>query len=159
MQPAAWEKIKSTVLYLRKKGYRVDGIGWQAHLNDRENVALNPEALQYLDSLISWAHAHDLAFHITEFDYKTTGRWDARTAERQAQAYANILKVLLRHRDKGLVTWNTWGLQDGNNNYTNGHRYMFDEQLRAKPAYYAVQKVLEHPDDLMPVFGNSEPAK
>ena len=33
MQKPMWDKIKRLVLYLRKKGLRVDGIGWQAHVN------------------------------------------------------------------------------------------------------------------------------
>ncbi len=152
MQPVMWEKVKATVLYLKKKGYRVDAIGWQAHLRERDGVGLDPAALAYLDSLISWAHAHGMEFHITEFDFRQKGTWNAEKAQRQAIVYANVLKVLLRHRDEGVVAWNTWGIADGNTQYTDGHRYMFDEQLRAKPAYYAVQQVLAHPDELEPVF-------
>jgi len=158
MDPHVWDRVKKTVLYLKKKGYRVDGIGWQAHLKENDNVGLDPESLKYLSDLISWTHAHGMAFHITEFDYKMPDPWNERAAEKQAIVYANILKVLLSHCGEGLVTWNTWGLQDGNTRCTDGHRYMFDEELRAKPAYYAVQKVLENPDDLTPVFDLPEPA-
>ena len=152
MEPAVWEKVKSTVLYLRKKGYRVDGIGWQAHLKEHDNVGLDPKALKYLGKLIDWAHANDLEFHVTEITYKLEGNFDAYAAQKQALSFANILKVLLSKRQTGVVTYNTWGLQDGKDQYNDGHRFIFDEQLRAKPAYYAIQKVLENPDDLELVF-------
>ena len=32
MQTEMWEKLKETILYIRSKGYRVDGIGWQGHI-------------------------------------------------------------------------------------------------------------------------------
>ena len=153
MQPQVWERVKRTVLYLKDKGYRVDAIGWQAHLRDRDDLALDPDALAYLDSLIRWTHAHGMEFHITEFDYRQTGEWTSQKARKQAAVYGNVLKVLLRHRHEGAVVWNTWGLADGHNRYTDGHRYMFDEKLRAKPAYYELQRILEHPEDLEPVFG------
>ncbi len=148
MDPVVWNKVKSTVLYLKKKGYRVDAIGWQAHLKPDNNVGLDPKALKYLGKLIDWTHAHGMEFHVTELDDKIAGPYNDKAAKIQAMAYGNILKVLLSKRHSGVVACNTWGLQDGNGKYNNGHRYMFDHELRAKPAYYAFQKILEHPDDL-----------
>jgi arylsulfatase A-like enzyme/GH35 family endo-1,4-beta-xylanase len=152
MEPEVWEKVKSTVLYLRKKGCRVDGIGWQAHLKNDNNVGLNKKDLEYLANLIDWAHANNLEFHVTEIDYKIKGTYDIAAAQKQAIAYANILKILLSKRGSGVVGYNTWGLKDGFGRYDNKHRFIFDEQLRAKPAFYAIQKVLENTDDLKPVF-------
>ena len=152
MDPKVWERVKSTVLYLKKKGLRVDAIGWQAHLKPDNNVGLDPKALKYLGKLIDWTHAHGMEFHVTELDDKVRGKYDDRAAKIQALAYSNILKVLLSKRHSGVVACNTWGLQDGNGKYNNGHRYMFDNELRAKPAFYAFQKVLEHPDNLQLVF-------
>jgi GH35 family endo-1,4-beta-xylanase len=148
MDPVVWEKVKSTVLYLKKKGYRVDAIGWQAHLKENDNVGLDPKALAYLGKLIDWTHAHGMEFHITELDDKISGTFNDEEAKKQAMAFGNILKVLLSKRNSGVVACNTWGLQDGKGKYNNGYRYMFDSQLRAKPAYYAFQKILENPNDL-----------
>ncbi len=158
MNPVVWEKVKTTVLYLKKKGLRVDAIGWQAHLKENDNVGLDPKALAYLGKLIDWTHAHGMEFHVTELDDKVSGTFNDEEAQKQAMAYANILKVLLSKRQSGTVACNTWGLQDGSGKYNNGHRYMFDHELRAKPAYYAFQKVLENPGDLKLVFPQSAQA-
>ena len=156
MEPAAWEKVKKTVLYLKKKGLRVDGIGWQAHLRPDVNVALNKKDLKYLEDLIDWAHSNGLEFHVTEIDYtfKNSDAFTKKMAEEQAVTYANILKVLLKKRNTGVVGFNTWGLYDGpvDNKHRGNYRFIFDEKLRAKPAYYAIQKVLENPDDLELTF-------
>ncbi len=45
-EEAAWEKIKELVIYLRGLDLRVDGIGWQAHLD------------------LGWEKAHTLNFGI-----------------------------------------------------------------------------------------------
>jgi len=59
----SWNLIKETVSYLRNQGLRVDGIGWQAHLNvSWEKIAGQKAALM---NLIDWAHQNDLEFHIT----------------------------------------------------------------------------------------------
>ena len=56
--------------YLKENGYRVDGIGWQAHLKDFEKLALNKEKLDFFTSLIDWSHRNGLDFHVTEMDYR-----------------------------------------------------------------------------------------
>ncbi len=152
MEPAVWEKVKSTILYLKEKGLRVDAIGWQAHLKEDDNVGLGPKALKYLGELIDWAHQHGMEFHVTEIDYKMNEPYDDFAAEKQAIAYNNVLKVLLSKRKQGKVAYNIWGMQDGTGQYSDGHRYIFDEELRAKPVFYALQKTLENPDDLELIF-------
>ena len=65
-----WDKVKETILYIRSKGYRVDGIGWQAHIGlSASNKAIlenTDEELRKLSDLIDWAHKNNLEFHITE---------------------------------------------------------------------------------------------
>jgi GH35 family endo-1,4-beta-xylanase len=153
MEPEMWEKVKSVILYLKKQGLRVDGIGWQAHLQSDEELAFNQKDLDYFAGLIDWAHANGLEFHVTEIDYKIKNpNVSSADLKKQAVAYANILKVLLSRRNTGVVTYNTWGLKDGVQKYHNQSRFIFDKDLRAKPAYYALQKVLSNPDDLMPDY-------
>jgi endo-1,4-beta-xylanase len=62
--PASWDVIKETIAYLRNRGLRVDGIGWQAHVEAGwETTAGQTDALK---DLIDWAHQNNLEFHITE---------------------------------------------------------------------------------------------
>ena len=58
------EQSKETILYLKNKGLRIDGLGWQGHLGDNVVLSLNQSKLNYLLSIIDWAHDNDLDFHI-----------------------------------------------------------------------------------------------
>lgn len=61
-----WSRMKDLVKYLRSKGRRVDGIGWQAHIDTGwEKV---PGNLKRLDNFISWCHNNNLEFHITKLN-------------------------------------------------------------------------------------------
>ena len=70
VESEGWEKVKSTILYLKNKGLRVDGVGWQGHLKDHIDLGMDKQSLDYLSDLIDWAHKNELDFHITEFDYR-----------------------------------------------------------------------------------------
>ena len=107
-------KVKQTILYLKSEGYRIDGLGWQAHLRSDMNLAMDEKQLKYFSSLIDWAHDNDLDFHVTEIDYKImSNSKNSKSFLDQAAAYANILKVLLEKSNNGVVTFNTWGMVDG----------------------------------------------
>ena len=142
MEEVMWEKVKETILYLKAKGFRVDGLGWQAHMNSEEDLPFDSHQLEYLSSLIQWTHAQNLTFHVTEIDYKIKGEVNTESLNRQADAYTNILKVLLNNRQGGRVTFNTWGLVDGNSQWTDQSRFIFNEQGEPKPVYHALGQVL-----------------
>jgi GH35 family endo-1,4-beta-xylanase len=148
MEPKMWNKVKETILYLKKKGYRIDGLGWQAHLRSNKPLALDKKQLDYFASLIDWAHQHGLDFHVTEIDYKI---WDSvksqKALKEQADAYANILKVLLSKRNQGVVTFNTWGMVDGlKGKHHDMYRFIFEQNLNPKPAYFALREAIINPD-------------
>jgi endo-1,4-beta-xylanase len=141
-EPKAWARIKKTIKYLRDQGLRVDGIGWQAH------VSLGWEQgrgkLEWLDALIAWAHANKLSFHITENNVFMKRKKDE---DAQAKTFAAIMRVLLKHRRGGEVSWNVWNFSDADQ-WVQTSKYdgcIFARDYRPKPAYYALQKLLENP--------------
>lgn len=139
-RPASWKLIKETIVYLRAKGLRVDGIGWQAHINSGWATAEN---LDGLGGLVDWAHENDLEFHITEASvWLKNGNFQA-ALEEQAATYRAIIEVLLEKRTTGRVAWNTWHIDDGHGWRNAWYPSLFDANYRAKPAYYAIQDALE----------------
>lgn len=140
MEEPMWDKVKATVLYLRENDLRVDGIGWQAHIDvGWENNFGN---IRRLEELIDWAHENDLSFHITEMNVWLDPNDPSEKA--QADTFAAVFETLLKKRDSGEVTWNTWNLSDATAWTKTRHKRgcIFDKKMSAKPAYYAIQKKL-----------------
>ncbi len=146
MEPKMWERVKRTILYLRNQGYRVDGIGWQAHLKSSETLMLDEESLNFLSELIDWAHEHQLEFHVTEIDYKLLDNNNSSEAlKKQSKAYSNVLRTLLSKRKTGVVTFNTWGMVDKNTSkHTDMFRFIFDKNGKPKPTYFAIKETLKN---------------
>lgn len=150
MQPVMWDRVKETILYLKNKGLRVDGLGWQSHLRDNVVLSLNKEKLDYLLSLIDWAHQNELDFHITEIDYRLVGNSpNATNFNRQAQGYTNILKSLIAKRSSGVVTFNTWGIYDKNNISSHEFKYLYDSNLNPKKAVDEMKIALKNKNSTM----------
>ena len=141
MEEVMWERVKETIIYLKDKGLRVDGIGWQAHLSSRMKYGENE--IQYLSDLIDWSHQNNLEFHITEMDYKIFGDVTKQKQEIQAKAYSDVLKTLLSKKNNGLVTFNTWGIVDRVGIHTDKSRFIFDLAGNPKLAYYKMKNILE----------------
>lgn len=141
MEEVMWERVKETIMYLKDKGLRVDGIGWQAHLSSRMKYGENE--IQYLSDLIDWSHQNNLEFHITEMDYKIFGEVTKQKQEIQAKAYSDVLKTLLSKKNNGLVTFNTWGIVDRVGIHTDKSRFIFDLAGNPKLAYYKMKNILE----------------
>ncbi|NHZ84655.1 MAG: hypothetical protein GWP19_02100 [Planctomycetia bacterium] len=137
---ASWDLIKETIVYLRARGLRVDGIGWQAHINNGWATTKN---LDRLRNLIDWAHNNDLEFHITEASVWLKNGTSQTLLEEQANTYKAILEVLLKKQSNGKVGWNTWHIDDGTGWHTEWYPSLFDANFEAKPAYFAIQEALE----------------
>jgi len=139
---SSWNLIKSTIGYLRDLDLRVDGIGWQAHVDNGWSTTTN---LNRLRDLIDWAHENDLEFHVTEASVWINGDHTESAFETQAETYSKIVEVLLEKRSNGIVGWNTWHIDDGHGWYAVERApSLFDEDYEAKPAYYAIQELLEN---------------
>ncbi|MFC1760530.1 endo-1,4-beta-xylanase [Planctomycetota bacterium] len=143
MEEAMWEKVKALIPYLREQGLRVDGIGWQAHINT--GWERQPGNLERLHALIDWAHAHELSFHVTEMNAWLKGK--EKDFNQQAETFVGIVEALLEHRENGVVTWNVWNISDADawRQQEKKEGCLFDREYRAKPGYYAIQKRLENP--------------
>ncbi|MGB7325654.1 MAG: endo-1,4-beta-xylanase [Rubripirellula sp.] len=136
MEPEAWKKLCATVMYLRDKNVRVDGIGWQAHIHAGfEQDAGN---MQRLNQLIDWAHKNELEFHVTENTVWTKDGDDAA----QAATFRAIIHTLLQHSSDGVVTWNAWQMRDTDTKRPDNRGNLFDKDGNPKPSYYAVQQEL-----------------
>lgn len=138
----SWNLIKETIGYLRDLGLRVDGIGWQAHVNNGWGSAAS---LNRLRELIDWAHENDLEFHVTEASVWINGEHTEAAYETQATTYTKILEVLLEKRLNGVVGWNIWHIDDGAGWNVDLVPSLFNANYEAKPAYYAIQQLLENP--------------
>ena len=58
-----------------------------------------------------------------------------------------IAAVVLENRQSGVVTWNVWNLSDGDS-WSEKKAFdgcLFDRDYSPKPAYYALQQLLEKP--------------
>ncbi len=138
-QRESWNKIKQSILYLRDLGLRVDGIGWQAHVDVGWETQSN---MNNLNSLIDWAHNNNLEFHVTEasvwLNVNTPAAWEA-----QAVTYRAIIDALISKRTSGKVGWLTWHIDDGHGWHIERFPSIFDIDYEPKPAYYAIQAALE----------------
>jgi GH35 family endo-1,4-beta-xylanase len=133
------EKVKETIVYLRDSGYRVDGLGWQAHV---EVGWATEENLNHLRDVIDWCQQRNLEFHITEFDAWIMNKY-TQTFEDQAYTYKAIMDVMLEKLDTLTMGWNTWHITDAAGWKTERLPSLFDDKYRPKPAYYAFQLALE----------------
>jgi GH35 family endo-1,4-beta-xylanase len=151
LEKAATEKVKETILYLRVKGLRVDGIGWQAHVDmGWEKI---PGNVDFLSETIEWAHAHKLEFHVTECNVALPKEAGPDEDGRTAETYAAIMRALLEHRNTGVVAWNCWHLRDYVVRGKTRTALLFAEDGTPKKAYYAVRRLLEYP----PPVAKSQP--
>ncbi|TRX53936.1 endo-1,4-beta-xylanase [Thalassomonas sp. M1454] len=138
--------MKELVIYLRYRGLRIDGIGWQAHMRNEyvEFADRNHQRLKTLDELVKWAHSNNLEFHVTETNIhlKNEVPYEEQLV---ADAFTNILEVLLNNRDTGVVGWSVWTIADVPHfkDKTIKTLGIWSDDLVPHKAYYQVQKLLE----------------
>ncbi len=146
MEPEMWGKVKGLIEYLQEEGLRVDGVGWQAHIN--AGFEKDEDQMNRLRSLIEWAQARGMEFHVTEFTcwIRKENEGEAVTEEDlrdQAKTYRAILTLLNDYADKGVVTWCTWQIKDTDTERHFLRGNMFDADAKPKRAYYAIRSGLK----------------
>jgi len=104
-EPEVWENMKKLVIYLRERGLRVDGVGWQAHV--RPNWEKKSGNLERLYEFIDWCHANALEFHITELNIWSPSEV-AEQYEDQANTFTEIIRAMVKKQHTGVVTINFW---------------------------------------------------
>ncbi len=151
MQKPMWNKVKETILYLRSKGLRVDGIGWQGHLKlsrtTGDFIEKTDEALIELSNLIDWAHANDLDFHVTELDYKVIDKSKLEDEfQTQAILYQKIVNVLKSKTSTGVVTLNLWDMGERFKKPNIYFQSIYDKEYNPTPAYNVIKNALIYND-------------
>ncbi len=133
------DTMKYLVEYLEAKGRRIDGIGWQAHIDSGwEEVEGN---LERLASFIDWCHAKGLAFHITEMNVYIDGEPTDESLEAQANTFAAITNTMFTRQANGVVGINFWHTLDIDSSSGKYGCIWYDDGT-AKPAYEAIQMEL-----------------
>ncbi|TLX71261.1 hypothetical protein E9993_20795 [Labilibacter sediminis] len=145
MSPLIWNKIKDLVSYLRDNGYRVDGIGWQAHISYGRDVEWeSPEvSIQALKDLIAWSHQHELEFYVTECNIHVPVK-DPGTELQHVATYMNIFNAVIEMRHSGVVSFNLWNIKDVSH-FSNKNKLViapWDANLRPKAIYEEMKKAL-----------------
>jgi GH35 family endo-1,4-beta-xylanase len=149
MQKPMWDKLKETILYLRSKGLRVDGIGWQGHLKLNKTtgdfIEKTDEALKDLSDLIDWAHANDLDFHVTELDYKVVDKSNLKDEfQTQAVIYKKIINTLQSKVKTGVVTLNLWDMGERLKKPDIYFQSIYDANYNPTPAYNVIKNALKN---------------
>ncbi|MCR8659773.1 endo-1,4-beta-xylanase [Paenibacillus endoradicis] len=110
----------------------IDGMGMQGHYN----VNTNPELVKLsLEKFISLG----VEVSITELDIQAGSNYQLseKQANDQGYLYAQLFNLFKDHKDDiARVTF--WGLDDNTSWRASTNPLLFDKNLQAKPAYYAV---------------------
>ncbi len=137
------------VKHLQSKGIRIDGVGMQLH------GGLTWPEVEDLEYAITTLAATGVKVMVTELDIRTqqfgyrgadisrvrrqnNNESDPETQQKLADKYAEIFKVLLKHKqDISRVTF--WGVYD-KTSWIGGSPLLFDRNYQPKQAFHAVVK-------------------
>lgn len=119
----------------------IEGIGMQGHYNQNTNPANVENSIKLFSTL------PDVAVSITELDvnYSNSGRLSELQLQRQALKYAQLFDIFKRYSagpanngDGRIERVTFWGTNDGDSWRSSGFPLLFDKNLRAKEAFFAV---------------------
>jgi endo-1,4-beta-xylanase len=138
--------IYTMVQDFRRRGVPIDGIGFQTHIYN-----LDPNFASMAANLARFSKL-GIQIHITEMDVAlpVTEAGSAKKSadlDRQAEIYREIVKICLQ--TPGCTAIQTWGVTDKYSwlgratHQTKGAGLLFDRLYQPKPAYDALQQVLD----------------
>lgn len=151
--PEKRKKLITLITGLQERKIPVTAIGSQTHIS-----ATSP-SYEELERTIVELASLGLPIHITELDVNTAERGQQnvgadvtnnagvtgggqvdKALERQADQYANLFKICLKHKDSvKMIT--LWGVNDAVSWRAAGKPLLFDGENQPKPAFEAVLKV------------------
>lgn len=138
-EETVWERMKELVKYLRDKGRRVDGLGWQAHIDT--GWEKEPGNLERLDNFITWCHQNGLEFHITEMNVWIKDQ-DFTRENDQAETFAAVIETVLRHSSEGVTGVSFWNVRDEDTANPDWMGTIWRNDGTPRPAYARIKKVL-----------------
>jgi len=147
-QKPLWNKLKKSVKYIRSKGYRVDGIGWQGHLllskSTYDIVNHLDKGIKDLSNLIDWAHKNDLDFHVTELDYFVGDNSNLnQDLIDQKIIYSRIINLLIEKSKNGVVTLNFWDIGERYKKGKGFFQSIYSKDLKPNPSYELISNLLK----------------
>ncbi|MFE6076430.1 endo-1,4-beta-xylanase [Paenibacillus sp. NPDC057886] len=122
----------------------IDGIGMQGHYG----LNTNPTNVQLsLERFINTG----VEVSVTELDIQAGSNYAITTKEANAQGYlyAQLMDLYREHSDN-IARITFWGMDDGTSWRAANNPLLFDKQLQAKPAYYAVADPTTFMEDHVP---------
>ncbi|MCD6354569.1 MAG: endo-1,4-beta-xylanase [Prolixibacteraceae bacterium] len=140
LEEATWNKMKVLVAYLRENNLRVDGLGWQAHIElGWEKI---PGNIERLGEIVRWCISNNLEFHITEFNVWLKEGNENKLTE-QAATFKAITKTVLDNRGAGMVGINFWHIRAKDTQNKNWDGCLYNNDYQPKPAYFEIKELLK----------------
>jgi endo-1,4-beta-xylanase len=128
-----------------ERGIPIHGVGFQMHITSNSNLSESSmrDNMQRFSDL-------GLEIHITELDARVHGDPNPKKLDRQAEVYRQAMHLCLAANN--CTSFIMWGLTDRYSWIPStkpgfGHALIFDTQYQPKPAYDALQEILNAPFD------------
>lgn len=134
-----WDALLSLVKRLKKRGVPIDGVGFEAHIYTDGDYIDAKQLRNHMEILNNLG----LLTRISEIDVTQDD------AKEQISQYVTALDVCLRAPN--CTSYTTWGITDKYGSTTRSDRYplvygtslLWDKDMKAKPAYDALQNRLK----------------
>ena len=147
-EPTKVKCISALADAIKEGGGRIDGIGMQAHYSME-----SPGAEELYNAITEYGR-HVSEVQITELDMLASKSYDGSDAQKEAELvkqayrYKEFVDTILKAKDDGtnVTALVFWGVSDDDSwlvspEFSDGRHNMpllFDENLKAKPAYWAI---------------------